>query len=142
MNFGSYVGEYVGDIAAKETIAAQYGISAGSEQAAMLAASEAGLQTASDIARQIAGSSAGAGAAAVVKGQDPVKAMLTGGVSAAVPAVLGQVSGFTALPNTAQQVIKNVVTTELLGGNVSSALISSVVRATRSEEHTSELQSH
>jgi hypothetical protein len=94
----------------------------------MLAAQEAGMQTASQIAGRVIGSGAASSAVAVVTGRDPVQAFLTGGVNAAVPAVLGQVSGFRQLPNTAQHAIADAVRVQLAGGNVTDAVIGSVLR--------------
>jgi hypothetical protein len=91
---GARVGQAVAANTTNAATAASYGTTAASQQTAMLAAQEAGMQTASQIAGNIAGSAAGSAASAIVTGQDPVKAMITGGVNAAVPAVLGQVDGF------------------------------------------------
>jgi hypothetical protein len=126
---GSYVGKTVGSAVSNAGTAAEYGVKAGSQQAAMLAAQEAGMQTASQIAGQIVGAGAASSAVAVVTGQDPVKAFITGGVGAAVPAALGQVPGFTKLPPSAQQVIKQAVATQLAGGNVTTAVIGSAIQA-------------
>jgi predicted transcriptional regulator len=126
---GSYAGKAVGNYVSSAAGAAQYGVTAGSQQATMLALQEAGMQTASQIAGRIVGSGAGASAAAVVMGRDPVQAFITGGVSAAVPAALGQVPGFTKLPPTAQQVISQAVRTQLSGGNITAAIIGSAIQA-------------
>jgi hypothetical protein len=126
---GSYVGKTVGSAVSNAATAAEYGVTAGSQQAAALAAQEAGMRTASQIAGQIAGSASGAAAVAVVTGQDPVKAFISGGVGAAVPAVLGQVPGFTKLPPSGQQVIAEAVRTQLAGGNVTAAVIGSALQA-------------
>ena len=128
-NVGSYVGKTVGSYVSDAATAAQYGVTQGSQQAAALAAQEAGMRTASQIAGQIAGSASGAAAVAVVTGQDPVKAFVSGGVSAAVPAILGQVPGFTKLPPSGQQVIAEAVRTQLAGGNVTTAVIGSALQA-------------
>lgn len=83
-------------------------------------------------AGQIIGAGSGAAAAAVVTGQDPLKAFLTGGISAAVPAVLGKIDGFTTLqkdyPNVAKT-LQNVVATKLANGDVNAALINGLVTA-------------
>jgi predicted transcriptional regulator len=126
---GSYAGKAVGNYVSSAAGAAQYGVTAGSQQATMLALQEAGMQTASQIAGRIVGSGAGASAAAVVMGRDPVQAFITGGVSAAVPAALGQVPGFTKLPPSAQQVISQAVSTQLRGGNITAAIIGSAIQA-------------
>lgn len=126
---GSYVGKTVGAYVSDAATAAEYGVTQGSQQAATLAAQEAGMRTASQIAGQIAGSASGAAAVAVVTGQDPVKAFISGGVGAAVPALLGQVPGFTKLPPSGQQVIAEAVRTQLAGGNVTAAVIGSALQA-------------
>jgi hypothetical protein len=128
-NVGSYVGKTVSGAVSNTATAASYGVTAGSQQAAMLAAQEAGMQTASQIAGRVIGAGAASSAVAVVTGRDPVQAFLTGGVGAAVPAVLGQVDGFTKLPPSAQQVISQAVTTQLAGGNVTTAVIGSAIQA-------------
>jgi hypothetical protein len=125
-NVGSYVGKTVSS--AVSNAASGYGVNVGSQQAAMLAAQDAATRTAESIAGRVVGSAAAASAVAVVTGRDPVQAFLTGGINAAVPAVLGQISGFRQLPNTAQHAIADAVRVQLSGGNVTDALISSVLR--------------
>jgi hypothetical protein len=94
------------------------------------AATEAGASAASaKIAENVVGAAAGSAAVAVVSGQDPVKAFITGGVGAAMPAVLGQVSGFKELPGSAQRVISSAVSAQLSGGNVTAAVIGSTIAA-------------
>jgi len=124
---GARVGQAVAANTTNAATAMNYGVNAGSQQAAMLAAQEAGMQTASQIAGNIAGSAAGSAASAIVTGQDPVKAMITGGVNAAVPAVLGQVDGFRDLSPTTQKIIETAVKTQLAGGDVGAAVIRSAI---------------
>jgi len=124
---GSYVGKAAGAAAGEAAAGAQYGTSG--TQAAMLAAQEAGMGTASAIASDIVGAAAGSAAVAVVAGRDPVQALITGGVGAAVPAVLGQVTGFQQLPGSAQRVISAAVTAELSGQNVTAATIGATIAA-------------
>jgi hypothetical protein len=85
--------------------------------------------TGSAVAGEIVGSAAGSAAVAVVSGQDPLKAFVTGGVGAAVPAVLGKVTGFKSLPDSAQRAISSAVTTQLSGGNVTASLLNSAISA-------------
>jgi len=125
---GSYVGKAAGAYAGEAAAGVEYGTSG--SQAAMLAAQEAGMATSSALAAELAGAAAGSAAVAVVTGQDPLKAALTGGAGAAVPAILGQVSGFRQLPNAAQRIISAAVTTELSGGNVSAGVINAAIAAT------------
>lgn len=121
---GTYVGEAAGTFAG-ETVAG----SSEAFKAAQLAAKEAGTISAATVAASVVGSAARAGAVAVVSGQDPLKAMLTGGIGAAVPAVLGKVDGFTSLPPSAQRVIASAVSAQLSGGNVTAAVIGSAIAA-------------
>ena len=94
-------------------------------------ASEAGWSAANQkIAAQVVGSGAGSAAVAVVAGKDPLKAFLTGGVSAGTSAVLGKIPGFGEFAKNnkvAADVISSSVMAELSGGNVSSAIIGSLV---------------
>lgn len=77
---------------------------------------QAGVQTANEaIAAEVIGRASGSAAAAIVTKQDPLKAFVTGGVSAGVPAVLGKVNGFTDLPKSAQSAISQAVTATALG---------------------------
>ena len=120
---GSYVGEAAGSYAGEAV--------AGSPEAFKAAqiAAKAGTSSAATIAATVVGSAAGAAAVAVVSGQDPVKAFLTGGLGAAMPAILGNVTGFKELPGTAQRVISSAVATQLSGGNVTAAVIGSAIAA-------------
>ena len=121
------VGTYVGEAAG--TYAGEY--VAGSPEAFQAAqeAAKAGTSSAAVVTANIIGSAAGSAAVAVVSGQDPLKAFVTGGVGAAVPAVLGQVSGFKQLPGAAQRVISSAVSAQLSGGNVTAAMVSSAIAA-------------
>jgi hypothetical protein len=125
---GQGVGKAVGNYVSNAGTALEYGVSQGSQQAAMLAAQEAGMQTAAQIAGRVVGSAAASASVAVVTGQDPVKAFVTGGVGAAVPVILGKVPGFTTLPPSSQQIIAQAVRTQLAGGNVTAAIIGSAIQ--------------
>jgi hypothetical protein len=124
---GSRVGQSVSASTSNAATAANYGTNYASQQTAALAAQEAGMQTAGQIAGNIAGSAAASGTVAVVTGQDPVKAMVAGGVNAAVPAVLGQVEGFRNLTPSTQKIIETAVKTQLAGGDVGAAVIRSAI---------------
>lgn len=70
---------------------------------------------------------------AVVTGQDPLQAFAAGGIGAAVPAILGKMSGpsasaFSKLPASYQQVISNAIGTQLAGGNVTASIINTALR--------------
>ena len=127
---GSYVGKAAGTAASKAGAAAEYGVSAGSQQAAALAAQNAGMLTAGDIAGRVIGSASGSAAAAIVVGVDPVKAFVSGGIGAGVPAVLGSVEGFSELPPAAQNAIAQGVTAQLTGRDPTVALINAAVQST------------
>ena len=114
------VGSYVGQVA---------GSAAGEYAGSLEYADEATKVATQKLATEIIGSAAGSAAVAVVAGQDPVKAFVTGGVGAAVPTVLGKVTGFKQLPNAAQRVISSAVATQLSGGNVTAAVINSAIAA-------------
>ena len=114
------VGSYVGKAA---------GAAAGDYAGTLEYADDAARVAGQKLATEVVGSAAGRAAVAVVSGQDPVKAFLSGGLGAAVPAVLGKVTGFTSLPNAAQRVISSAVSTQLSGGNVTAAVINSAIAA-------------
>lgn len=126
------VGSYVGKVASGVPTAIKYGTNIGSQQTAMLAAQEIAVRTAEGVAGQILGSAAAGATVAVITGQNPVQAFLTGGVGAAVPAVLGQVSGFSNLPPSAQKIIEGAVTAQLTGvrGDMAAAVIGGAIQAT------------
>ena len=117
---GSYVGRSVGN-------------------AAYSSAAAAGPPTVNSvIAADVLGRAAGSAGAAVVTGQDPLKAFVSGGVSAGVPAILGKVDGFTNLPKSAQRGISAAVTGKLLGKDVDATAIASMVAATEVTTRTLE----
>lgn len=124
---GSQVAKAVSSNIANAATAATYATDVGSSQTAMLIAQEAGMATAAQVAANIAGSAAGATAVAVIKGQDPVEAFVSGGVNAAVPAILGQIDQFQNLPQGAQRVIENAIRTQLTHGNVPASLVRSII---------------
>jgi len=120
----------VGSYAVTAGTAAEYGVSVGSSQASQLALQEAGMGSVVSITNSIAASSIGNAAAAVVVGQDPMKAFVSGGISAGVPAALGKIDGFVELQRTnpaVANVITKAVTTELQGGDVSAATLNAVI---------------
>jgi hypothetical protein len=120
---------------AKAYVAQEVGSAVGSKVSnsvyANQAGVQAGVQTANEaIAAEVIGRASGSAAAAVVTGKDPVQAFVTGGVSAGVPAVLGQVDGFTDLPPSAQRAISSAVTAKALGRDIDATAIASMVAAT------------
>jgi hypothetical protein len=118
----AYVAQEVGSAVGSKVSNSVYGAQAGVQ---------AGVQTANEaIAAEVIGRASGSAAAAVVTGKDPVQAFVTGGVSAGVPAVLGQVDGFTDLPPSAQRAISSAVTAKALGRDIDATAIASMVAAT------------
>jgi biotin operon repressor len=114
------VGSYVGKAA---------GAAAGDYAGTLEYADEATKLAAQKVATEVVGAAAGSAAVAVVSGQDPLKALIAGGVGAAVPAVLGKVDMFKALPGSAQRVIASAVSAQLSGGNVTAAVVNSAIAA-------------
>ena len=127
----------IGDIlesTAKAYVAQQVGGYAGKTAGAAAAGAGAG-----EVASTVIGVGSGRAASAVVLGQDPVKAFITGGISAGVPAALGQVDGFTDLPVSAQKVIEASITAELTGGEVDANIIANaIIRANVTSEAVQE----
>ena len=120
---------------AKAYVAKEIGSAVGSKVGNSIYANQAGVQagvqTANEaIAAEVIGRASGSAAAAVVSGRDPMQAFVTGGVSAGVPAVLGQVDGFTDLPPSAQRAISSAVTAKALGRDIDATAIASMVAAT------------
>jgi len=95
------------------------------------AASEAGASVAAQkVAENVVGAAAGSAAVAVVTGQDPVQALVRGGISAGVPALLGQVNGFEQFAKqnkVAANVISAAVSSALTGQNPSQAMVQSLI---------------
>ena len=91
--------------------------------------------TDSAVAGQIFGSGAAASSVAIVTGQDPVKAFISGGVGAATGAVLGKVDEMTGgkfktLPPTAQAAIQSAITAQITNNpNPSAAVMGSIISA-------------
>lgn len=83
---GKMVAAEVAQMAAPAAVAAEYGIDAASQQAAMLAAQEAGFNTATNIAATTAGGAAGGATSALLTGGDPLTAAVMGGTSGAIGA--------------------------------------------------------
>jgi len=99
--------------------------------AASEAAVEAGWSAANaKLAGEIIGTGAGGAAIAVVTGGDPLEAFLIGGATAGAGAVLGKVSGFGDFAKNnkvAGKAIEAMVVAKLSGGNVSAAVIGSLI---------------
>jgi hypothetical protein len=105
----SYVTQKIATPVAKEVSSAAAAAGAGEATAAIL------------------GQASASSAVAIVRGQDPVEAFIRGGVTAAVPAALGEVEAFSELPAPAQNVLAASVTAALTGQDVGIAAINSAV---------------
>ena len=118
----AYVAKEIGSAVGSKVSNSIYGAQAGVQ---------AGVQTANEaIAAEVIGRATGNAATAVVLDRDPLQAFITGGVSAGVPAVLGQVDGFTDLPQSAQRAISYAVTAKALGRDIDETAIAGMVLAT------------
>lgn len=121
---GSYVGKAAGSYAGEAV--------AGSPEAWQAAqeAAKAGSSSAATVAANVVGAAAGSAAVAVVSGQDPVQALIRGGISAGVPALLGQVEGFDQFAKqnkVAANVISSAVSSALTGQDPSQAMVQSLI---------------
>ena len=124
------VGAEVSAFAGTAGTAAELGVNVGSEQATALALQEAGMGSLVSVTNAIAASSISSAAVSLVTGQDPIAALATGGIGAAVPAALGQIEGFQELQRSSPavaNVIKAAITTELQNGDVGSSAINSLI---------------
>ena len=116
----------IGDIleaTAKAYVAQEIGSYAGKAAGTAVGANNA-------VAAQIVGAGTKAATIAVVYGQDPLQAFITGGASAAVPALLGKVDKFTELPKVAQAAIKSIITAKITNDpNPTAAIMNSMIAA-------------
>jgi hypothetical protein len=83
---GKMAAAEVAKLAAPAAVAAEYGIDAAGQQAAMLAAQEAGFNTATNVAASTAGGAVGGATSALLTGGDPLTAAVMGGTSGAIGA--------------------------------------------------------
>lgn len=72
---------------------------------------------------------AGNAAVAIVTNQDPVKAFIAGGATAAAPAILGKVPGFTESPQWVQNSVASAVGASIAGRDVTDAVAASLIRS-------------
>lgn len=80
---------------------------------------------------------AGNAAAALATGQDPLQALVSGGLGAGVNAVLGQIPGYSGLSPTQQKMVYNTVAAKLAGKDPTEALVKSAISAGLNEIKTS-----
>ena len=121
--------EEVLEAAAKVYVAQQVGSMAGE-----YAGTATQTATSSEVAASVIGAGVGSATSAVILGQDPIEALKTGGVSAAIGASLGQLetsTGFTDLPDSAKAVINAGITAAVTDGEVTPETITAaLVQAT------------
>jgi hypothetical protein len=75
------------------------------------------------------GKIAGNTAANIIRGQDPLTALMNGGISASVPSITSQIPGYDDLSKAQQSIVNNTVSTALRGGDPSQALVDSALMA-------------
>jgi hypothetical protein len=117
----AYVVQQVGSYAGK---------AAGAYAASSLPAATSAA-TAKLVANAVAGATQGA-TVAIVTGQDPLKALISGGISAGTSAALGSIPGFAAFQKsnpTAAGAIAGYVGASLGGGNVAAATVYGAISA-------------
>jgi hypothetical protein len=74
---------------------------------------------------KIAGNTAGN----IIRGQDPLTALMNGGISAGTPAITLQIPGYDDLTKAQQAIVNNTVSAALRGGDPSQALVDSALMA-------------
>jgi len=75
------------------------------------------------------GKVAGNTTANIIRGQDPLTALMNGGISAGVPSITSQIPGYDDLTKAQQAIVNNTVSTALRGGDPSQALVDSALMA-------------
>jgi len=75
------------------------------------------------------GKVAGSTAANIIRGQDPLTALMNGGISAGVPSITAQIPGYDDLTKAQQSIVNNTVSAALRGGDPSQALVDSALMA-------------
>ena len=75
------------------------------------------------------GKVAGNTTANIIRGQDPLTALMNGGISAGVPSITSQIPGYDSLTKAQQSIVNNTVSTALRGGDPSQALVDSALMA-------------
>ena len=121
--------EEVLEAAAKVYVAQQVGSMAGE-----YAGTATQTATSSEVAGKVIGAGVGSAASAVILGQDPIEALKTGGISAAIGASIGQLetnTGYGKLPPSAKAVINAGITAAVTDGEISpQALTTALVQST------------
>jgi len=75
------------------------------------------------------GKVAGSTTANIIRGQDPLTALMNGGISAGTPSITAQIPGYDDLTKAQQAIVNNTVSTALRGGDPSQALVDSALMA-------------
>jgi hypothetical protein len=130
---GAGVGEIAGTAAGEAAAAAEYGTSIGSAQTAALAAQEAGIGGFSGTIGNIASNAASGATRALLTGGDPEDAILSslvsGGISAGIQGVTGQIEGFNSLPPAVQNAAKSAIAAQIQGRDPTKALVGAALNA-------------
>lgn len=80
-----------------------------------------------EAARVAAGASASVTSSVIMGGKDPLGALISGGVSAAMPILTGEIPGYDSLPDAAKKSINSALAAELTGKDASQAAINSAL---------------
>lgn len=75
------------------------------------------------------GKIAGSTAANIIQGQDPLTALMNGGISGGTSAITAQIPGYDRLTKEQQSIVNNTVSAALRGGDPSQALVDSALMA-------------
>ena len=86
-----------------------------------------------NLGSDVIGKIGGSVASSIVKGGDPLQALLSSGANAATSAITGNIDGFSELSPTQQSLISNVVSKALQGKSPTKALIDNVTRIAMGE---------
>lgn len=84
----------------------------------------------------VAGGAASSAAGALLQGRDPLQALISGGVSAGVGALTSQIPGFSDLPGFAQSMVRNAISSELIGQSPSQDAVSRALNAGKAAAQT------
>jgi hypothetical protein len=93
------------------------------------AGSAATAAASAPLASKPVATAAGNTTSAIIKGQDPLTAITTGGIQAGVSSITDSIPFYSDLSPAQQAAVKNVVITALRGGDPSQALVNSAINA-------------
>lgn len=129
------VGQYAGQLGDQVGASLEYGTELGSQQTAMLAAQNAGMGSIGDLAGNVVGSTA----AGIVRGQDPLDALMSGSISTATNLLTRDIPGFSEMSPAAQRSINMAVSATLQGGDPSVALLNAALNVGIAEAQSQEI---